>query len=62
MKAGTRSFREGVRTKRPVRRMVNSMKVPLSKNWKQFIDLEDIKADLARLLFCQVAYGEFVTA
>ena len=37
--------------------MVNSIKVPLPNNWKQFIDLEDIKADLARLLFCQVADG-----
>ena len=62
MKAGTRSFREGVSTKRPVQRMVNSMEVPLPNNWKQLIDLEDIKADLAILLFCQVADGEFVTA
>ena len=62
MKAGTRSFWEGVSTQRPVQRMVNSMKVPLPNNWRQFIDLEDIKADWARLLFCQVADGEFVTA
>ena len=48
-KAGTRSFRKGVGSKRPVRRIVNDKEVPLPNKWKQFIDLEENKADLARL-------------
>ena len=40
IKAGTRSFRK-VSRKRPVRRKVNSIEIPLPNNWKQFIDLED---------------------
>ena len=66
IKAGTRSFRKGTGSKRPVRRMVNDKEVPLPNNWKQFIDLEENKADLARLLSeelsCQVADGDIVTA
>ena len=66
IKTGTRSFRKGTGSKRPVRRMVNDKEVPLPNNWKQFIDLEENKADLARLLSeelsCQVADGDIVTA
>ena len=66
IKAGTRSFRKGTGSKRPVRRMVKDKEVSLPNNWKQFIDLEENKADLARLLSeelsCQVADGGIVTA
>lgn len=50
IKVGTRSFRKGVGSDRPVRRILNHKEVPLPNNWKQFIDFGENKADLARLL------------
>ena len=65
IKAGTRAFRKGVGSKRPVRRIINDTEVPLPNNWNQFINLEENKAYLAKLiseeLCCQVADGEINT-
>ena len=66
IKTGTREFWKGVGSKRPIRRIINDAEVPLSNNWNQFINLEENKADLAKLIYeelcCQIADGEMVTA
>ena len=66
IKAGTKEFRKGVGSKRPIRRIINDAEVPLPNNWNQFINLEENKAVLAKLiseeLCCQIADGEIVKA
>ena len=49
IKTGARNKRAGS-ARRPIRRIIESGDVPLSTNWKQFIDLPENKADLARFL------------
>ena len=66
IKADTREFQKGVGSKRPIRRIINDAEVLLPNNWNKFINLEENKADLAKLiseeLCCQIADGEIVTA
>ncbi|MEW8545283.1 MAG: hypothetical protein AB2693_17305, partial [Candidatus Thiodiazotropha sp.] len=66
IKAGTRALWKGKSSKHPVRRIITDKEVPLPQTWKQFIDLEENKADLARLLSqelsSQVVEGEVITA
>ena len=59
IKAGTRSFRKGSGSKRPVRQIVNDTDVPLPNNWKQFLELAML---LSEDLSSKVAHRDIVTA
>ena len=53
IKTGARHKRAGS-ARRPIRRIIETGHVPFSTNWKQFIDLPENKADLARFLSEQI--------